>query len=134
LSLAAPQSQARVPALQASLVSRGQRYGLVSPHIYVPVADIDQNYAATGKYSLSCLLGYMMCSLVKVKRGFGGKSHPFSGSKSEPNNKLERMRIEELIQGPSRTEDRLCGLVDRVPGYRSRGRGSISDITRFSEK
>jgi hypothetical protein len=30
--------------------------------------------------------------------------------------------------------DRLCGLVVRVPGYRSRGPGSIPDATRFSEK
>jgi hypothetical protein len=30
--------------------------------------------------------------------------------------------------------DRLCGLMVRVPGYRSRGPGSISDATRFSEK
>jgi hypothetical protein len=30
--------------------------------------------------------------------------------------------------------DRLCGLVVRVPGYRSRGRGSIPGATRFSEK
>jgi hypothetical protein len=30
--------------------------------------------------------------------------------------------------------DRLCGLVVRVPGYRSRGPGSISCATRFSEK
>jgi hypothetical protein len=29
--------------------------------------------------------------------------------------------------------DRLCGLVVRVPGYRSRGPGSISGATRFSE-
>jgi hypothetical protein len=27
----------------------------------------------------------------------------------------------------------LCGLVVRVPGYRSRGRGSIPGATRFSE-
>jgi hypothetical protein len=134
LFLAAPQSQTRVPALQASLVSSGQRYGLVSPHIYVPVADIDQNYAATGKYSVSCLLGYMTCSLMKVKLGFGGKSRQSSGSKSEPNKKLEQMRIKELIQGPSRTEDRLYALVARVSGYRSRGPGSISAATRFSEK
>jgi hypothetical protein len=32
------------------------------------------------------------------------------------------------------TFDRLCGLVVRVPGYRSRGPGSIPDATRFSEK
>jgi hypothetical protein len=30
--------------------------------------------------------------------------------------------------------DRLCGLVIRVPGYRSRGPGSIPGATRFSEK
>jgi hypothetical protein len=28
--------------------------------------------------------------------------------------------------------DRLCGLVVRVPGYRSRDRGSIHGATRFS--
>jgi hypothetical protein len=30
--------------------------------------------------------------------------------------------------------DRLCGLVVRGPGYRSRGPGSILGTTRFSEK
>jgi hypothetical protein len=30
--------------------------------------------------------------------------------------------------------DHLCGLVVRVPGYRSRGPGSISGATSFSEK
>jgi hypothetical protein len=30
--------------------------------------------------------------------------------------------------------DRLCGLVVRVPGYRSRGPISIPSATRFSEK
>jgi hypothetical protein len=30
--------------------------------------------------------------------------------------------------------DRLCGLVIRVPGYRSRGPGSIPGATSFSEK
>jgi hypothetical protein len=30
--------------------------------------------------------------------------------------------------------DRLCGLVVRVPGYRSGGPGSIPSSTRFSEK
>jgi hypothetical protein len=33
-----------------------------------------------------------------------------------------------------RHTDRLCGLVVRVPGYRSRGPGSISGATTFSEK
>jgi hypothetical protein len=30
--------------------------------------------------------------------------------------------------------ERLCGLVVRVAGYRSRGPGSIPGATRFSEK
>jgi hypothetical protein len=30
--------------------------------------------------------------------------------------------------------DHLCGLVVRVPGYRSRGLGSITSGTRFSER
>jgi hypothetical protein len=30
--------------------------------------------------------------------------------------------------------DRLCGLVVRVPGYRSRGPGSNPGAARFSEK
>jgi hypothetical protein len=30
--------------------------------------------------------------------------------------------------------DYLCGLVVRVPGYRSRGPGSITGATIFSEK
>jgi hypothetical protein len=32
------------------------------------------------------------------------------------------------------TIDRLCGLVVRVPGYRSRGPGLIFGATRFSEE
>jgi hypothetical protein len=31
-------------------------------------------------------------------------------------------------------EDRLCGLVVRAPGYRSRGPDSIPGANRFSEK
>jgi hypothetical protein len=31
-------------------------------------------------------------------------------------------------------KDRLCGLSVRVPGYRSRGSGSIPSATRLSEK
>jgi hypothetical protein len=30
--------------------------------------------------------------------------------------------------------DRLCGLVVKVLGYKSRGLGSITGATRFSEK
>jgi hypothetical protein len=32
------------------------------------------------------------------------------------------------------SEDRLCGLVVKVPGCRSRGPGSIHGATIFSEK
>jgi hypothetical protein len=32
------------------------------------------------------------------------------------------------------SNDRLCGLVVKVPGYRSRALGSIPSATRFSEK
>jgi hypothetical protein len=32
------------------------------------------------------------------------------------------------------SEDHPCGLVVTVPGYRSRGPGSIPGATRFSEK
>jgi hypothetical protein len=37
------------------------------------------------------------------------------------------MDIKEIV-------DRLCGLVVRVLGYRSRGPGPVSGATRFSEK
>jgi hypothetical protein len=39
-----------------------------------------------------------------------------------------------IFEGISHLSDRLCDLVVRVPGYRSRGPGSIPDATRFSEK
>jgi hypothetical protein len=32
------------------------------------------------------------------------------------------------------SSDRLCGLVNRVPGYRSRSPGSFPGTTRFSKK
>jgi hypothetical protein len=34
----------------------------------------------------------------------------------------------------SRDTDRLCGIVVRVPGYKSRGPDSIPRATRFSEQ
>jgi hypothetical protein len=39
--------------------------------------------------------------------------------------------ILDIIWFPS---DRLCGLVFRVPGYRSRGPGPIPGATSFPEK
>jgi hypothetical protein len=38
------------PALRAALLPGVHHRGLVSSHIHVPVADIDQKYAATGKF------------------------------------------------------------------------------------
>jgi hypothetical protein len=40
----------------------------------------------------------------------------------------------EFIYDMYKKVDRLCGLVVIVPGYRSRGPGSIPCTTRFSEK
>jgi hypothetical protein len=40
----------------------------------------------------------------------------------------------EFIYIMQKKVDRLCGLVVRVPGYRSSGTGSIPGATRFSEK
>jgi hypothetical protein len=47
--------------------------------------------------------------------------------------------VEELLRRKSsdsglEKQDHLCGLVVRVPGYRSRGPGSIPGATRLSEK
>jgi hypothetical protein len=45
--------------------------------------------------------------------------------------------FEVYLRGPLSlvsTIDRLCGLVVRVPGYRSRDPASIPGTTRFSEK
>jgi hypothetical protein len=51
---------------------------------------------------------------------------PSSGSKNQ--------RIKPLIGACSKLCERLCGLVVRVPGYRSRGPGSIPGPSRFFEK
>jgi hypothetical protein len=42
--------------------------------------------------------------------------------------------LKKILPLASRLSDRLCGLVVRVTGYRSRGPGSILGATRFSEK
>jgi hypothetical protein len=39
-----------------------------------------------------------------------------------------------IISSSSSSSDNLCGLVVRVPGYRSRGPDSIPGAARFSEK
>jgi hypothetical protein len=45
-----------------------------------------------------------------------------------------KMQISLILKQLKCEEDRHCGLVVRVPGYRSRGPGSILGATRFSEK
>jgi hypothetical protein len=42
--------------------------------------------------------------------------------------------IAEFIYVTQKKVNRLCGLVVRVPGYRSRGPGLIPSAIRFSEK
>jgi hypothetical protein len=44
------------------------------------------------------------------------------------------VRYELNVYVMEKNVDRLCGLVVRVPGYRSRGPGFNSLATRFSEK
>jgi hypothetical protein len=45
-----------------------------------------------------------------------------------------RWRLLSFFSISSDTLERLCGLVVKVPGYVSRGPGSIPGTTRFSEK
>jgi hypothetical protein len=53
--------------------------------------------------------------------------------KRRPNKNVVALET-SIKQGTALSSDRLCGLVVRVPGYRSRGPGSIPVATRFSEK
>jgi hypothetical protein len=39
-----------------------------------------------------------------------------------------------VITASTKENDRLCGLVVKVLGYRFRGPGSIPGVTKFSEK
>jgi hypothetical protein len=41
---------------------------------------------------------------------------------------------QSVLLSDEKGEDCLCGLVVGVPGYRSRGPGSIPGATKFSEK
>jgi hypothetical protein len=45
-----------------------------------------------------------------------------------------RWMLNDIFSYSWASGDHLCGLVVRVPGYRSRGLGSIPGTTRFSEK
>jgi hypothetical protein len=48
--------------------------------------------------------------------------------------RTETLVLVNEIYMPVSKKDSLCGLVAKVPGYRSRGQGSIPGATRFSEK
>jgi hypothetical protein len=54
-----------------------------------------------------------------------------SGPRSRP---ITFFLVPEFMGGKGYELDRHCGLVVRVPGYRSRGPVSIPGATRFSEK
>jgi hypothetical protein len=54
---------------------------------------------------------------------------------------METVLVEKELIGktrifpfPKNRVDHLCGLMVRVPGYKSRGFGLIPGATRFSEK
>jgi hypothetical protein len=49
-------------------------------------------------------------------------------------NALSLVVSNSFMEHSEEVANRLCGLVASVPGYRSRGPGSILDATRFSEK
>jgi hypothetical protein len=49
-------------------------------------------------------------------------------------NKLFPSEGQSVNEACNRQKDRRCGLVVIVPGYRTRGPGSIPGATRFSEK
>jgi hypothetical protein len=57
-----------------------------------------------------------------------------NGSNSQATVTLKVSSFYTYINSSYCTVDRLCGPVVRVPGYRSRGPGSIPGSTRFSEK
>jgi hypothetical protein len=46
---------------------------------------------------------------------------------------LELYCVRKNLRCPRLRSNRLCGLVVRVPGYRSRGSGSIPGATKFPE-
>jgi hypothetical protein len=49
--------------------------------------------------------------------------------------KLNNIEVNKsLLYYTTSRGDRLCGLVVRIPGHRSRGSGLIPGATRFSEK
>jgi hypothetical protein len=71
----------------------------------------------------------LRCLLFKLGPG-GSLKRPLSALLSE----RYMFQISAIISDLACCIDRLCGLVVRVPGYRSRGPGSIPGATGSSEK
>jgi hypothetical protein len=71
--------------------------------------------------------------LEEAKRAFRSSSHIFMPTTTEQISRQVVIVIGDFSY-PLPCIDCLCGLVVRVPGYRSRGLGSIPSATRFSEK
>jgi hypothetical protein len=107
------------------------------------------------KYLILNLIRYIMCmkiSRLYLLRLFPSETRPYSSVDSEPfilnfvpddNASLDRIqwRARALVDTVWELKlnkilwnsDRLCGLVVRVSGYRSKGPGFISGTTRFSD-
>jgi hypothetical protein len=80
--------------------------------------------------SRTCVLKFSTC-LSSCK----APSTTTQCSSSSPPKNLRLVAMLKLnAQRPTCATHRFCGLVVRVPGYRSRGPGSTSGSTRFSEK
>jgi hypothetical protein len=60
--------------------------------------------------------------------------HTKPSSPSRPTKYRRNSYFRIILKGSGPSMDRLCGLVVRVPGYRSGGPGSIPGTTRFSEE
>jgi hypothetical protein len=64
----------------------------------------------------------------------GGSQRQVAGSCDRSDEPLDSIKGKTLFENLATISNCLCGLVIRVPGYRSRGPGSIPGATRYSEK
>jgi hypothetical protein len=82
--------------------------------------------------------------IIKITLGiftgdlFAPREGPLTGSCEHSNNCQARLEVLKVAIMKNTAfwniKPCLCGLVVRVPGYRSRGPDSIPNATRFSEK
>jgi hypothetical protein len=66
---------------------------------------------------------------TEIRKSFHCKRPNFTYVKEKETQLLSLKYCDDGVQ-----RDRLCGLVVGLPGYRSRGPGSIPCATRISEK